>query len=331
MKVGLFGNAQTGHLVSLAKAIKAAGHRPVFRNPQFYGPDQWEPFDLVVASGDTEKTRLLAAHCTIKEVPFFLSDVGYLRRENYFRVAVNNFNWLPPVDMPSDRFDALGFEISKMRAKTDGAVLVLASGEKNKPTADEWLFDTAALVSGELKASVKVRRHPFEQDEEESLNDALAAAQVAVCFDSNAANEALLAGVPVICPDTAQYSELSATISGGKLVLPSDKAVRRYFNRLAYCQWTALELANGEAYRFMLDVAGLGGPAEIVKTNDISEKEVTEPASLPEAKTNAELEIQPPEPNVPEPEPNVPEPEPEPPAPKKRRGRPRKENGASNA
>lgn len=84
---------------------------------------------------------------------------------------------------------------------------------------------------------------------EGSLDEALSAARVAMAWNSNALTDAALAGVPVIA---GHHGAMAWPIAGqgldcdapGPPLLGRD----RWAHRLAYCQWSETEVADGTAW-----------------------------------------------------------------------------------
>lgn len=288
MRVGLYCGRITP-LEGLAASFLNAGHTVFRRNPQFYGPDQKEPFDLVIAEGNSDKTRLLGKHCEQAGVPFWVSDVGYLRRaDGYRRMAKGDFNWLPVTD-ETDRLNRLDVNIREPKFSPDKNkfVLVLGAGMRNQngqPKSD-WAKTAGTDFAAKHGLMVKYRPHPYEAVVATSLAEDLESAAVAVVYDSNAGNDALLAGVPVICHESAQYACVS--LNPDTLEGPDVFALTSYFARVAYAQWTPEEMAGPEFLEFILASSfGEDRPAP-------SKKKIAAPAPPPAPEPAPEPESEP--------------------------------------
>lgn len=126
----------------------------------------------------------------------------------------------------------------------------------------EWLHRTAATLK-HAGFQVSYRPHPLEPGAfcpedavlaEGSLDDALAAADLAVTFNSTAGVEAALAGVSVVALDegamvwdVAQHGILEPEFS----VYCPDRTV--WADRLAWAQYSFDEVRSGFAWECVLD------------------------------------------------------------------------------
>lgn len=263
MQIGLYGRNRSEFLAHLNKAFSALGHKCAARTVMFYGKDQRERFDLVVAEGQSPQVQLLAQHGRETDTPVWVTDQGYLRRDRgYRRMALYHFNWLPDFDVPDDRFRALDIEVTPVEYRPEGEyILALGVGTRNPEasTGGKTVRDWAQHLSAVFKKPVLFRAHPQEFNVPTELKDDLAKAAIAVTWDSNAGNEALLAGVPLVCASSAQFAHLATTdpysVHGpDDLRVPTEAEILTYFSRVAYAQWTPTEMMNGEAAQFMLAV-----------------------------------------------------------------------------
>lgn len=94
---------------------------------------------------------------------------------------------------------------------------------------------------------VRFRPHPnVEPSHEFTLEEDLAGASLAITYNSNSGVDAVLAGVPTI---TADPGSMAWDVTTHKF---SDKPIRpdrhQWLSRLAYCQWSLAEIADGDAW-----------------------------------------------------------------------------------
>lgn len=260
MHVGLYGDPLSSSVLrALADFATDRHFRVTWRNPQRYKEDQHESFDMVFVEGMHGHRAALAQNCMARGEPVFCLDTSsYLRRDgNYFRMALGSFNWTPPFDCPPDRLDRLELEMSRRRVGKYVLVCMPSPALADATRARTWLTVMGERAALATTLPVEVRAHPGPREEGPPLADALKDAAVVVAYDSNIGNDALLAGVPVICHESAQYAALAnhAAAPLDKLYFPTDDERDRYFAKVAYAQWTLNELSNGDAFNFALGIA----------------------------------------------------------------------------
>ncbi|MFC3338806.1 hypothetical protein [Paracandidimonas soli] len=266
MKVGIY--FRTAHPVATAIAAGFSVHEVHHREPTLYRGEV-ESFDLVVVNGWRSGKRVAKSY-EAAGVPVLVVDFGYLKRVNapdeymqgHWQVGLGGLNRIPSFACPSDRFDALGLEITKAGGNPQGNVLVCgqvpgdAAHGMDAHSLREWLREKMreypdAIYRPHPRGGIAI---PGHANNHQPLADALAAARLIVTYNSNVGHDALLAGVPVVCGPGAAYDDLAGES------LPSIEARREYFSRVAYGQWTAEEMASGEAQAFWLNhlVPGIG-------------------------------------------------------------------------
>ena len=206
-------------------------------------------------------------------VPVLVADLGYFHRAKgphdatgYNQLGVGSLCWVPPVDVPDDRWRALGIPDALPPVSGRGKVcLVLgqvAGDTQHKMTAANlhaWFADhTHSLRADGWR--IVYRPHPIMRGTEPratwadavrtndhaTLAEGIASASRVVTYNSTAGLEAILAGVPVTCSPFAHYAVVAEYGSGGV----THERTMQHMHRLAYAQWTCDELASGEALRF---------------------------------------------------------------------------------
>lgn len=186
-----------------------------------------------------------------KGIDFYYGDKGYFERNTYIRLTRNAYQHDGRGAASPDRFRRFNIPIRPWR--TTGRHIVVCP---NSPGyfrlfgmhADTWLetvrADLARVTDREIRVRWKpdVRHRPLEVD----LIDAWAV----VVFSSNAAVEALLAGVPVfvLAPFCAAARMGLSTIASIETpYYPDDREA--FASALAANQWTLDEMARGDAWR----------------------------------------------------------------------------------
>lgn len=244
-----------GHEIDpvVISALQSLGHEVSQRVPrQFSG--RTLPCDLVVIKSYRDKQRQIAA---AYRQPCLVLDWGYFARVNaraeamqgHWQISQGALNALPPGDYPDDRLRQSGVTLAEQGGDPDGYVLVCGQmpgdGAVHGTRHEQWLRSVIASYQAR-GLPVRYREHPRGGVKlsgiaraDGPLSDALAGARLVVCYNSNVAHEALMAGIPVVCDPCAPYAELSGE------VLPDMQRRVRYFSRAAYGQWLPSEFAAG--------------------------------------------------------------------------------------
>lgn len=170
----------------------------------------------------------------------------------HWQISPRALNQLPAGEFSSDRFDATGIKLLDREPKPDGYVLICGQVPEDAAVMDvdypawlryQWDYWTArgeqVFFRPHPKSLTQAISVPKSQIKQGDLSHDLNGAKLVVCYNSNAGHDALIAGVPVYCSDTAPYAELSGE------VCPSIEERRRYFSRAAYGQWKIEEMDQG--------------------------------------------------------------------------------------
>lgn len=225
--------------------------------------------DLNVIYGMRTNGKEIIANHLDKGVKSIVIDLGYIKRamksneySGYWQVGLNGLNWTPK-SAPDDRFKELGIDYPKHN-KRSGYVLLAeqtpfdASHGMDQLGLKDWM-DKAVERCEELGLEYKKRRHPMNSfiDEAEkpktSIEEDLAGASCVYVHNSNVGNDALLAGVPVVCDKGAAYAPTYFDeVSNDLAQRDYPKKIKPYLDRLAYAQWTRDEIANGKAFDYAL-------------------------------------------------------------------------------
>lgn len=157
-------------------------------------------------------------------------------------------------DVDGERFER--YHAGSMRPwKADGEYVLLLGqvmGDMSLAHVDYrgWLSRMAEELPV-LGLPVVFRPHPQSRQEAfgmrikgGGLEEALAGAAVAVAFNSNSATDAVMAGVPTIAMDEGA---MAWPVSGHDIAMPPTPDRTEWANRLAWCQWSPGEIADGTA------------------------------------------------------------------------------------
>lgn len=218
--------------------------------------------------------ELFAAHYRIG-VHTVMLDKGYTRHAvsggvrawEYWRVAVDAHHpthYLERIARPFDRAQRLGLTFAPWR-KRGGHVLFAGSSQKyhhfyGLPDPTSYASKILKRLAKRTQRQLVYRPKPSWKDaveiegttysREGSIDEALAGAHALVTHGSNACFEAVLRGVPCVVLGDAVAKSISSQaveeIESPRLALNEER--QQWLANLAYCQWTQVEMASGEAW-----------------------------------------------------------------------------------
>lgn len=185
-------------------------------------------------------------------------DIGYWRRESFYRFSLNG--WSPTLKrgMPSDRFDSLGLTIKPWRTAGDEIVVAGSTAKACREHGmgyQEWEREAVRKLKG-MGKRVVYRPKPNDLSaqpipgaimDRRPISEALENCWAWVTHHSNSAVDALLAGVPVHC-ETGVASHFSIPMES--LADPELRDGREQFlYDVAWLQWTLEEMRSGEIWK----------------------------------------------------------------------------------
>lgn len=257
---------------AMAEGIRACGDEPVIKTSTSYRgmpPTQVAIFyglalGLARVKSDYERSGRTAVYC----------DLGYWtrrissRHDGYHKVAVNDRH--PTAYMMGkahgpERFQRHGITIQPWREEGRHILVAGMSGkaaiaEQLRP--NQWEEQTIARLrhltkrpiiyrpKPSWKGAKRIPGVPFEP--EMRLSDALKDCHAVVTHHSNVAVDALLAGVPVFCEKGAASLLSGLDLTGiERPRMPTGR--EQWAANLAWCQWSVAEMAEGLAYRYLID------------------------------------------------------------------------------
>ena len=181
-------------------------------------------------------------------------DNGYFRpgKNGYFRVTRDALQHDGSGDASPARWEWLGLEIKPWRKDGDHILICPPDeiyGQLWGLDHVKWLQDVLATLRSATDRRVVVRDRSKARSATEPFAKALQGAWALVTCSSNAAVEALLAGVPVFCTrPCAAYTMGRPNVAEIETpALPADR--ERWARVLAANQWTVLELRDGTCWR----------------------------------------------------------------------------------
>ena len=196
---------------------------------------------------------------------FYYMDTGYLGNrpnpdnpngwKHWHRVVPNNLQHNAVISRPADRWQRLG---TKMRPEQRHSRNILLVAPDEKPcsfygiTLDEWMQTTIDALKQHTDRPIQVRERPASRRDRKTqrAEDWLLDVHAVVTFNSSAATECILAGVPVFVTAPANAARPVSNLDLSKIEtpwFPSDDERHAWACHLAYGQFHTTELANGTA------------------------------------------------------------------------------------
>ena len=220
------------------------------------------------ASQDPIVLRGILKHKLMKQCwqdgrTFYYMDTGYFgngRWKTWHRITRNNLVQAKILDVPGDRWERHNI---KFRPWRRGREIVVATPDE-KPCKfygidlETWITETVDKIKQHTDRPVVVRRRaPLRIDriQNDTLEQALQDAHALVTFNSNAAVESVLMGVPVftLAPNAAEPVGLQDLSQIEAPYYPEQDKLYAWASSLAYSQFHNTELANGSALKILQD------------------------------------------------------------------------------
>ena len=214
--------------------------------------------DTPVVWGVLRNSDQVVAAARAEGRDFFYTDHAYFGRGHYlnYRITRNAHEAGRVRDCPPDRARALGVELAPWR-RGGGTVLVCPPTRYFMEAHDcpNWLEDTLATLRACTDRPVEIRGKPAAGEPGEPLGSALSRAYAIVTHSSNVAVEAAVAGVPVFVAPTSAAAPVGE-IDLSRIERPRRPDREAWVNHLAYSQFGFDELADGTAWRLLMEYEG---------------------------------------------------------------------------
>lgn len=246
-----------------------------------FNPDQIDP-EAVVFTGRLASSHSILHACLSKGARFIYFDKGYVRRgwgvenKGYIRFSVDGLHplsYFQQVARPPDRWNRLKITM-KPRLKKGAHVIFAGCTSKFANFHDFDPVDYARTVVDTIKRwsgrPVLYRPKPGERNSpvdnpiegttlsnhHRTIEEELKNAHALVTFSSNAAIDAILAGVPafVLGPGIAKPISNTDLSRIENPLFPSEKERRQFFYDLAYCQWNGHEIETGLVWENLKEI-----------------------------------------------------------------------------
>jgi hypothetical protein len=209
--------------------------------------------------------------CWEEKRKFYYMDSGYLGNKiseqnpqgwkYYHRVVPDNLQHGTVIPRPSDRWDKLNIKLKNKNTQGKNIIVVMPD---DKPCTfynvdrDEWIQSTLNTIKQHTDRPIVIRdrtasrRFRVAASFDEMLTDAFAT----VTFNSIAATESIIAGVPAF---TLAPCNAAMPVSNTDLSMidnpwwPDEDQRQQWAWHLAYGQFHVKELLNGDAYKILTE------------------------------------------------------------------------------
>lgn len=210
--------------------------------------------------------RKLIHHCWNNEIDFYYMDSGYVGNypsksnpygwKKWHRIVKNNVQHGKIIDRPDDRWRKLDYPI--LPRKPGKHILVVTPSEKPCKfygiDQSEWCKKTLEKIKKHTDRPIKIRHKQDRRTRiENSIFDDLKDCHVLVTYQSIAAVEAVLHGVPAFtdAPTAADpVCDKDISLIETPTLQDQDK-IHKWAHHLAYGQFHIQEFQDGTAYRML--------------------------------------------------------------------------------
>lgn len=194
-----------------------------------------------------------------------VTENGYIGKDDlsrqYYAISAHGHNgagWWPTGD--GKRFAELQIELSDWKLSEAGHYLVCGQrgiGSREMASPDNWHNIAASKIKKQTSQEVRIRLHPGNKPPATTLYHDLNGAEACVVWSSSSGVKALVAGYPVyfdspywICSSSAlRISDI------GKRVLTDDQLRLAALERMAWAQYSVLEIESGLPFDLFKELA----------------------------------------------------------------------------
>ncbi len=229
---------------------------------------RYDPSDIAVVFG-VYKSKVpisiprgvIIAEQKKRELDTIILETGYINRGDdelcHYAAGFNGLNGRADfrnANSPDDRIRKLGPTLSPWR--TDGKHILLCGQVPWDASVDhinfiDWLDKTKAKLATLTQRPVRFRPHPCISKPDMSLDEDLEDCWAVVTFNSNAAVDSAIRGIPVFVDDDGSMACEVANRDLSNIESPSIPERQQWLNDLAYSQWTPSELREGLAWKHL--------------------------------------------------------------------------------
>lgn len=242
--------------------------------------NEWTDIACMIGVKGRSK-QIMEAHLTAGKHTIYF-DKGFFSgangpRSKYVRISVDSFQLLGyfmNAKWPSDRFDALNIKVAPRYTKGEN-ILICGGSLKyaqwhNLPSIDglDPATSWAKMMVEEIRKytkrpivyspkpswqdAVPVPGAAFRRPPGTHIQDELKTTWLCLTYGSNAALDAILAGIPAIVTGDGIAKPMSTKLVDiERPFFPTDEQRQEWLNTVAYNQWSLPELASGQAWEML--------------------------------------------------------------------------------
>ena len=185
---------------------------------------------------------------------------GFIKRNLYHSVGWNHINRNADfcnTEMPSDRSEKLNIKLQDWRSGENIVICSQIPWDVNVQNTDhqKWCNQIVKEIRKFSDRTIVFRPHPVKPKAVDPPSDTtvsfkdfqedLVNAHAVVCYNSNSAVEAVLAGVPAFVSNQSSMAWEVSNHDISDIELPKLFDRAQWINNLAYSQWTVDEMAEG--------------------------------------------------------------------------------------
>ena len=199
---------------------------------------------------------------------FYYIDSGYFGNQKYaqnpngwklyHRIVKNNLQHSGLVDRPADRWQQLGINIKPWKRRGSEILIIVPDEKPCKVYGTDsmsWLDQTVSIIKQHTDRTIVLRTRDPHRRNRKTFSEALVNTYAVVAFNSNAATEAVINGVPAFVTAPCHAAQPVASTDLTKIetpYYPDQDLVFKWACHLSYGQFHIKELKSGVAQQMLL-------------------------------------------------------------------------------
>ena len=231
----------------------------------------------VVWMGRMKQNRAVYDHYRSQGKPVFILEVGSLRRNITWKLAVNNVNgdgiFANTDNFIQDREKFLNVKLQPIKTQRKSEILIASQHQYSQqwagmPTIDEWIGQTIEEIRKYTPRPIIVRPHPRSLTRMRSAGNVVVEIprkipgsydnynltpdyHCIINWNSGVAIQSAINGCPVITGPSSLAHEISGKIQNIENISLPDR--EKWFQKILHTEWLTEELAQGIPQRRLLD------------------------------------------------------------------------------
>jgi len=232
---------------------------------------RYQPCDIAVVFGTGKKAvpaswprgEIIKCHRSLNKNVLII-EKGFVQRDKYFHMGWNGLNGRANFlnnGMRPDRWVSLKTKLVSWQAPRRGGVVVVCGQvpwDASVQHSDhlDWCSETIAILRATTSRRIIFRPHPVIEGKVDygvsgvdiskaTMEEDLSRAHAVVTFNSNAAVDAAIRGIPIFTADKGSMALSISNTDLSSIEYPQTFPRQKWANDLAYTQWTLREMAQG--------------------------------------------------------------------------------------